>query len=111
MNKIKNNITKINEPLNSFNFINILGILFWLLLASSIVVAFAIYFTDKPVWLIKSQGFNNLLDIYRFPSYLLAASIAIITLRITIIKSNQTYEQIESSYRPILYLTHETIEL
>lgn len=110
MDKIKKIITKINEPLTSFNFINTLGILFWLLLAISLVSVPLIYFYDKPVWLLSSQGFNNLLDIYKFPFYLIAASLAVITLRITIIRSNQTYEQIESSYRPILYLTSEKID-
>ena len=110
MDKIKKIITKINEPLTSFNFINALGILFWLLIAISIVSVPIIYFSNKPAWLLSSQGFNNLLDIYKFPFYLLAGSLAVITLRITLVRVNQTYEQIESSYRPILYLTHEKID-
>ena len=110
MNKIKKIITKINVPLTSFNFINTLGILFWLLIVVTLISIPIIYFYDKPVWLPSSQGFNNLFDIYKFPLYLIAGSLAIITLRITLVRVNQTYEQIESSYRPILYLTHEKID-
>jgi|YelNatPaOPRAMG01_1025707.scaffolds.fasta_scaffold12873_4 hypothetical protein len=110
MDKIKKIITKVNEPLTSFNFINALGILFWLLIAISLVSIPIIYFNDKPAWLLSGQGFNNLLEIYKFPLYLLAGSLAVISLRITLVRVNQTYEQIESSYRPIIYLTHETID-
>lgn len=110
MDNIKKIITKINEPLTSTNFTNLLGIMFWLPVTISSVSVPIICIKDKPVWMPSGQGFNNLFDIYKFPLYLLAGSLAVITLRITLFRVNQTYEQIESSYRPILYLTYETIE-
>lgn len=102
MGKFSKFIAKINQPLNSSNFIELLGIIFWILLICGIL-SFG--------WLAKNldlnpsiQGFNNIFEIFKFPLTLIASSIAILTLRVTFTRVLQTDKQLESSYKPELYI-------
>jgi len=109
LRQIKKYIEYINKPLNSFNFINILGLLFWLSLISSVLIILIISFQDSLSLQISTQGFNNLFNIYKFPFYILAVALAVITLRITLIRVSQTDKQLEAIYKPELYIDKGTL--
>ena len=104
----------INKPFGKYATIQLLGFLIWLFILIALISIIGIIFIAKPDWEVNnlSDGLNNLFVIYKFPLYLLAASIAVITLRITLVRVTQTEQQLEimaSSYKPIILLEHENM--
>lgn len=105
MKKLKKLISKLYRSFNSTTFIRILLIISWVLFITAVISTVFIVFNEELKFSPNSNGFNSAFDIFKFPLTILASLIAIISLRIALIRVTQTDKQLESSYKPELFVS------